>query len=93
MLPHYQTFYFFQSFLINATQRLTGDKASQSVPGSPALSHHHGSGGSEAKANPASHVFIQGWMLLALVVSVFVPKSSKILWFLRTHLNRSKDAK
>ena len=45
----------------------------------------------DTKANPQYYVFIQGWMLLALGVSIFVPKSSKLLWFLRTHFARNKD--
>ena len=45
----------------------------------------------DSKTNPAYYVFIQGWMLLALAVSIFVPKSSKLLWFLRTHFARNMD--
>ena len=30
---------------------------------------------------------------MALAVSVFVPKDSRILWFLRTHFARNKDNK
>ena len=51
------------------------------------------SGASSDKSNPATHVFIQGWMLMSLAVSVFVPKSSKLLWFLRNHFARNKDSK
>jgi hypothetical protein len=32
-------------------------------------------------------------MMMAMAVSIFVPRSSKLLWFLRTHFNRCKDAK
>ena len=48
---------------------------------------------SDSKANPPNTVFIQGWMLLAIAVSIFVPKNSKLLWFLRAHFNRNKDSK
>eukprot|EP00096_Caligus_rogercresseyi_P011374 TRINITY_DN4455_c0_g1_i1.p1 TRINITY_DN4455_c0_g1~~TRINITY_DN4455_c0_g1_i1.p1 ORF type:complete len:1004 (+),score=284.70 TRINITY_DN4455_c0_g1_i1:240-3014(+) len=51
------------------------------------------SNSSTSSKNPANCVFIQGWMLLALTVSIFVPKSRKLLWFLRAHLNRNKDLK
>ena len=30
---------------------------------------------------------------MAISVSIFVPKSSKLLWLLRTHFNRNKDSK
>ena len=32
-------------------------------------------------------------MLLAMAVSICVPKNSKLLWFLRAHFNRNKDPK
>ncbi|XP_040581773.1 uncharacterized protein CG43867 isoform X4 [Lepeophtheirus salmonis] len=51
------------------------------------------SSNSSSSKNPANCVFIQGWMLLALTVSIFVPKSRKLLWFLRAHLNKNKDQK
>ena len=74
------------------------------TPNSPGCSSVGGNGGScfataamdqaeFSKANPSNQVFIQGWMLLSLAVSIFVPRSSKLLWFLRTHLNRYKDQK
>ena len=47
---------------------------------------------SDSKANPPNTVFIQGWMLMAIAVSVFQPKSSKLLWLLRTHFSRNKDS-
>ncbi|XP_048526444.1 uncharacterized protein CG43867 isoform X5 [Dendroctonus ponderosae] len=34
---------------------------------------------------------LQGWQLLALAVSLFVPKSSRLLWFLKLHLQRNAD--
>lgn len=45
------------------------------------------------KANPPTYVFVQGWQLLALAVSLFVPKNTKLLWFLKLHLKRNIDNK
>ena len=87
----------FQSFLMNATQLFNCDGgATKSPPGSGALppgrpASPNLSGGD--KSNPATHVFIQGWMLMAVAVSIFVPRSSKLLWFLRNHFARNKDSK
>ncbi|XP_076257241.1 uncharacterized protein CG43867 isoform X4 [Rhynchophorus ferrugineus] len=44
----------------------------------------------DPKAPPA-FTLIQGWQLLALAVSLFVPKSSRLLWFLKLHLQRNAD--
>lgn len=57
-----------------------------SSPASSSLLDH-------CKANPPMYVFIQGWQLLALAVSLFVPKNTKLLWFLKLHLKRSIDTK
>lgn len=40
---------------------------------------------------PPAYTLIQGWQLLALAVSLFVPKSSRLLWFLKLHLQRNAD--
>ena len=89
--------YIFQSFLMNATQLFNCDGATKSPPGSgapppgrPASPNLSAQGD---KSNPATHVFIQGWMLMAVAVSIFVPRSSKLLWFLRNHFARNKDSK
>lgn len=42
---------------------------------------------------PPSYTLLQGWQLLALAVSLFVPKSSRLLWFLKLHLQRNADNK
>ena len=42
---------------------------------------------------PTDYCFVQGWQLLALAVSLFVPKNSRILWYLKTHLTRNADNK
>ncbi len=47
----------------------------------------------DSKGNPANCVYIQGWMLMSLAVSIFVPRDSKLLWFLRTHFARCKDSR
>ena len=77
---------------MNATQLFSCDSSGaqkMSPPGSnPAPNAAQGSDG---KSNPC--VFIQGWMLMSIAVSVFVLKSSKLLWFLRTHFNRNKETK
>lgn len=40
---------------------------------------------------PPNYTLLQGWQLLALAVSLFVPKSSRLLWFLKLHLQRNAD--
>ncbi|XP_039294127.1 uncharacterized protein CG43867-like [Nilaparvata lugens] len=45
------------------------------------------------KANPPQFAFFQGWQLLALAVSLFVPKNNKLLWYLKLHLQRNSDSK
>nr|XP_040229600.2 uncharacterized protein CG43867 isoform X9 [Anopheles coluzzii] len=47
----------------------------------------------DCKSNPPSYTFIQGWQLLALAVSLFVPKNSRLLWYLKLHLSRNADSK
>jgi len=46
----------------------------------------------ESKLNPPSYVLVQGWQLLTLAVSLFVPRHS-ILWFLKVHLQRNVDSR
>ena len=47
----------------------------------------------DSKSNPAPHVFVQTWQLLALAVTLFVPKNNKLLWYLKLHLHRHADPK
>ncbi|KAG8198398.1 hypothetical protein JTE90_021640 [Oedothorax gibbosus] len=47
---------------------------------------------SESKLNPAPFVFVQAWQLLALSVSLFLPKN-RTLWYLRMHLQRNANTK
>ena len=46
----------------------------------------------ESKLNPSGYVLVQGWQLLSLAVSLFLPRRS-ILWFLRVHLQRNVDSR
>ncbi|KAM7350172.1 uncharacterized protein CG43867 isoform 4-T5 [Cochliomyia hominivorax] len=47
----------------------------------------------DCKSNPPAYSFVQGWQLLSLAVSLFVPKSSRLLWYLKLHLARNADSK
>lgn len=47
----------------------------------------------DPKINPPSFTFLQGWQFLALAVSLFVPRNSKLLWYLKLHLQRNADPK
>ncbi|XP_050508423.1 uncharacterized protein CG43867 isoform X6 [Diabrotica virgifera virgifera] len=40
---------------------------------------------------PPIYTLLQGWQLLALAVSLFVPKNSMLLWFLKLHLQRNAE--
>ncbi|KAJ1528437.1 hypothetical protein ONE63_006849 [Megalurothrips usitatus] len=61
-------------------------------------SHNHNSSSQsssilDCKTNPPPFVFVQGWQLLALAVSLFIPKNNKLLWYLKLHLRRNADTK
>ncbi|XP_043480966.1 uncharacterized protein CG43867 isoform X5 [Leptopilina heterotoma] len=47
----------------------------------------------ECKTNPAQYVLVQGWQLLALAVSLFLPRNNRLLWYLKLHLQRNADSK
>ncbi|XP_035729836.1 uncharacterized protein CG43867-like isoform X2 [Vespa mandarinia] len=47
----------------------------------------------DCKTNPAQYVLIQGWQLLALAVSLFLPRNNRLLWYLKLHLQRNADSK
>nr|XP_012149030.1 PREDICTED: uncharacterized protein CG43867 isoform X8 [Megachile rotundata] len=36
---------------------------------------------------------VQGWQLLALAVSLFLPRNNRLLWYLKLHLQRNADTK
>jgi len=46
----------------------------------------------ESKLNPPGYVLVQGWQLLTLAVSLFLPRHS-VLWFLKVHLQRNVDSR
>ena len=79
-----------QSFLLNATNLFSCESSlgSKTSPGTPPS---QGGKAEPSKANPPAAEFLRGWMLLAMAVSIAVPKNSKLLWFLRAHFNRNKD--
>ncbi|XP_050745006.1 uncharacterized protein CG43867 isoform X11 [Drosophila biarmipes] len=47
----------------------------------------------DCKSNPPAYSFVQSWQLLALAVSLFVPRTSRLLWYLKLHLSRNADTK
>ncbi|XP_041353761.1 pleckstrin homology domain-containing family H member 2-like isoform X2 [Gigantopelta aegis] len=47
---------------------------------------------SDSKLNPQPHVMLQGWQLMALCVSLFLPKQT-IMWLLKVHLHRNADSR
>ncbi|XP_034943606.1 uncharacterized protein CG43867 isoform X3 [Chelonus insularis] len=47
----------------------------------------------DCKTNPAQYVLVQGWQLLALAVSLFLPRNNRLLWYLKIHLQRNADSK
>lgn len=70
--------------------------SSSSVPSSPLLSTNHSTRGlsPEIKSSSVrSFVFVQGWQLLSLAVSLFLPKNNKLLWYLKQHLLRNAETK
>ncbi|KOB75400.1 Plekhh1, partial [Operophtera brumata] len=83
---------FVQQLLLCATQSLfTCDTGASSVGDNksgdaPLLSV-------DCKSNPPTYSFVQGWQLLALAVSLFVPRNNRLLWYLKLHLSRHADSK
>lgn len=79
------------------TSKTKSKGSSSSVPSSPLLSHnhnmHHRALTSEGKSSVRSFVFVQGWQILSLAVSLFLPKNNKLLWYLKQHLSRNIDTK
>ncbi|KAK0179545.1 hypothetical protein PV327_005287 [Microctonus hyperodae] len=47
----------------------------------------------DCKTNPAQYVLVQGWQLLALAISLFLPRNNRLLWYLKLHLQRNADSK
>ncbi|XP_058825886.1 uncharacterized protein CG43867 isoform X8 [Topomyia yanbarensis] len=73
--------------LIKQTSRHTGQKLGVGVQ-APSIAPII-----DCKSNPPAYTFIQGWQLLSLAVSLFVPKNSRLLWYLKLHLSRNADSK
>ena len=44
----------------------------------------------DCKLNPAPHVLTQGWQLLSLAMSLFMPKQT-VMWLIKVHLHRHAD--
>ncbi|XP_041981680.1 uncharacterized protein CG43867 isoform X2 [Aricia agestis] len=94
-----------QQLLLCATQSLfTCDSGASSVGGDnkgDQTQHSAGSPSSiqaplisvDCKSNPPTYSFVQGWQLLALAVSLFVPRNNRLLWYLKLHLSRHSDSK
>ena len=47
---------------------------------------------SDSKLNPAPYVLLQGWQLLSMAMSLFLPKQ-RVLWYLKAHLARHADSR
>nr|XP_026494593.1 uncharacterized protein CG43867 [Vanessa tameamea] len=96
---------FVQQLLLCATQSLfTCDTGASSVGGDNKSDLPQNSAGSpssiqapllsvDCKSNPPTYSFVQGWQLLALAVSLFVPRNNRLLWYLKLHLSRHADTK
>ncbi|GIY83075.1 uncharacterized protein CG43867 [Caerostris darwini] len=81
-----------QQLLICATQSLFLCDSSSTEKSSSPASCSEKPLPTESKLNPAPFVFVQAWQLLALSVSLFVPKN-RTLWYLRMHLQRNANSK
>lgn len=82
-----------QQLLLCATQSLFLCDASTGEKTSPtSITPTERPPPSDSKLNPLPFVFVQGWQLLALAISLFLPKN-RTLWYLRAHLQRNMDAK
>ncbi|KAL0828956.1 hypothetical protein ABMA28_003848 [Loxostege sticticalis] len=104
--PHTHTKHGVQQLLLCATQSLfTCDTGASSVGGDnksgDVQPNAAGSPSSiqapllsvDCKSNPPTYSFVQGWQLLALAVSLFVPRNNRLLWYLKLHLSRHADSK
>ncbi|GFY52781.1 uncharacterized protein CG43867 [Trichonephila inaurata madagascariensis] len=80
-----------QQLLLCATQSLFLCDSSEKLSPTSTTSHDR-IPPPESKLNPPPFVFVQSWQLLALALSLFVPKN-RTLWYLRMHLARNADPK
>ncbi|XP_068993409.1 uncharacterized protein CG43867 isoform X4 [Neodiprion pinetum] len=75
----------FVSALVKQTSRHTQQRLGVQAHSTPTIL--------DCKTNPAQYVLVQGWQLLALAVSLFLPRNNRLLWYLKLHLNRNADSK
>ncbi|XP_044001219.1 uncharacterized protein CG43867-like isoform X4 [Aphidius gifuensis] len=69
-------------------------QSTASTSHSPTLTQGHSTSNIlDCKTNPAQYVLVQGWQLLSLAVSLFLPKNNRLLWYLKLHLQRNADSK
>ncbi|XP_011297112.1 uncharacterized protein CG43867 isoform X2 [Fopius arisanus] len=69
-------------------------QSTASTSHSPTLTQGHSTSNIlDCKTNPAQYVLVQGWQLLALAVSLFLPRNNRLLWYLKLHLQRNADSK
>lgn len=83
----------FQQLLLCATQSLFTCDATGTESPTVAIPPSQIPSVPDSKSNPSPSVFIQGWQLLALAVSLFLPRNKKLLWYLKLHLQRNADTK
>ncbi|XP_026825796.1 uncharacterized protein CG43867 isoform X2 [Ooceraea biroi] len=83
-----------QSPAANGSGENADAQSTASTSHSPPLTQGHSTSTIlDCKSNPAQFVLIQGWQLLALAVSLFLPKNNRLLWYLKLHLQRNADSK
>lgn len=83
-----------QSPAANGSGENADAQSTASTSHSPPLTQGHSTSTIlDCKTNPAQYVLIQGWQLLALAVSLFLPKNNRLLWYLKLHLQRNADSK
>ncbi|XP_076661885.1 uncharacterized protein CG43867 isoform X4 [Halictus rubicundus] len=83
-----------QSPAANGSGENADAQSTASTSHSPPLTQGHSTSTIlDCKTNPAQYVLIQGWQLLALAVSLFLPRNNRLLWYLKLHLQRNADTK
>ncbi|XP_074111373.1 uncharacterized protein CG43867 isoform X2 [Cotesia typhae] len=83
-----------QSPAANGGSENADAQSTASTSHSPPLTQGHSTSTIlDCKTNPAQYVLVQGWQLLALAVSLFLPRNNRLLWYLKLHLQRNADSK
>ncbi|XP_024940192.1 uncharacterized protein CG43867 isoform X5 [Cephus cinctus] len=83
-----------QSPAANGSGENADAQSTASTSHSPPLTQGHSTATIlDCKTNPAQYVLVQGWQLLALAVSLFLPRNNRLLWYLKLHLQRNADSK